>query len=148
MIAVPTSCAALCLEGAAQLQCRVDEITKAGHGAAFDYGAIEQQIAEVAARWRAGQDGARADDRVSHVLDRRDRAAPHADGRARAPRGGRPHDAGRGAAVLAQWAQVKAAILETTRTKIADASLPPPRRLLEAVPANRACGAPGRHDAT
>src|SRR2546421_12705978 len=48
MIAVPTSCAALCLKVAEVSQRLADEITSAGGGAAIDYGAIEQQIADAA----------------------------------------------------------------------------------------------------
>jgi uncharacterized protein involved in exopolysaccharide biosynthesis len=46
MIAVPTSCAALCTQLAELAQSIDDEIAQAGNGAAVHYGAIEQRIAD------------------------------------------------------------------------------------------------------
>ena len=46
MIAVPTSCAALCTQLAELAQRIDDELTQTGNGAAVDYGAIEQRIAD------------------------------------------------------------------------------------------------------
>jgi hypothetical protein len=41
MIAVPTSCAALCTQLAELAQCIDDELAQTGSGAAIDYGAVE-----------------------------------------------------------------------------------------------------------
>ncbi len=46
MIAVPTSCAALCTQLAELAQRIDDELTQTGSGAAIDYGAVEQRIAD------------------------------------------------------------------------------------------------------
>ena len=45
-IAVPTSCAALCTKLADLAQRIDDEIAQAGSGAAVDYGALEQRVAD------------------------------------------------------------------------------------------------------
>lgn len=46
MIALPTSCAALCTKLAELAQRIDDELAQTGSGAAIDYGAIEQRIAD------------------------------------------------------------------------------------------------------
>jgi hypothetical protein len=46
-IAVPTSCAALCTKLAELTQRIDDEFAQAGNGAAIDYGALEQRVADV-----------------------------------------------------------------------------------------------------
>jgi|SRR4051794_38845088 hypothetical protein len=45
-IAVPTSCAALCTQLAELTQRIDDELAQAGNGAAIDYGALEQRVAD------------------------------------------------------------------------------------------------------
>src|ERR1043166_7538257 len=45
-IAVPTSCAAMCTKLAELTQRIEDELAQSGNGAAIDYGAIEQRVAD------------------------------------------------------------------------------------------------------
>src|SRR5262245_21745810 len=45
-IAVPTSCAALCIKFAELTQRIEDELAEAGSGAVIDYGSIEQRVAD------------------------------------------------------------------------------------------------------
>jgi len=45
-IAVPTSCAVLCTKLAELTQRIEDELAQAGNGAALDYGALEQRVAD------------------------------------------------------------------------------------------------------
>jgi hypothetical protein len=53
-IAVPTSCAALCTQRAELAQRIDDDLAQTGSGAAIDYGAVEQRIADALGAFERG----------------------------------------------------------------------------------------------
>lgn len=59
-IAVPTSCAALCTRLAELTQRIDDELAQAGSGAAIDYGALEQRVADALGEVERGTSSERA----------------------------------------------------------------------------------------